>query len=539
MASIPAMILFTLLLFPAYLALRYPFFRLPLHLDTGFYVSNHTVARKHVRFSRGWNAHFAGCSKVIPELFYSLVYLWHRGSRYGFASHLWYSVYNYVTAVLVGYAAYVLGGREASFYYIGLACYCLLSSEPHYGVYFESAEQFEVLFHLAGWLLVFHGFAISNPFMVAAGVGVWLFDGFFVKLSSLISSAVIILVVAWRFPASLPHVAAVTALVTIAYAAWVLVNRKSIIGLLVPLIRHESYFGHRFDARHYVRRAFRKAWFLWEIASSMPVIPGLALLGAVVIGERIGLLLLYLAALAAAYVLQVAHVWYYTIPFTPLVAILAAFGVAWLAGQGTGGVVVTLLLVLTWLGVHLVQSYGRLMIGGVESLNRYTWEPHRDVMAAKNLRLEQAIPALRSRVGERDVFIFGEWNQSYALLDTSYETPLVCAARWLDHIIPDWHRMLNESFVQSPPTFLLETSGSLDVEAIGRNLGLAYRPAGTFGSEFRLFELAGSVGVEKVNLDVRPYIGSADAQQAETVQSEMEAFFSRRKTGGPFGEGMS
>ncbi len=78
-------VLFTLALLPVYLIVREPFRRLPLHIDTGFYVSNHTIVTGRFRFSQGWNAHFAGCSKLVPEVFYSLVYLLHgrRDTRGG------------------------------------------------------------------------------------------------------------------------------------------------------------------------------------------------------------------------------------------------------------------------------------------------------------------------------------------------------------------------------------------------------------------------------------------------------------------------
>ena len=73
-------VLFTLAVAPVYLLIRQPFRRLPLHVDSGFYVSNHTIATGRFRFSKGWNAHYAGCSKLLPEVFYSLVYLLHGRS---------------------------------------------------------------------------------------------------------------------------------------------------------------------------------------------------------------------------------------------------------------------------------------------------------------------------------------------------------------------------------------------------------------------------------------------------------------------------
>ncbi|HSD09464.1 MAG TPA: hypothetical protein VLF14_00640, partial [Candidatus Binatia bacterium] len=92
-------------LLPVYIALRCVFFDLPLHIDTCFYVSNHTICTRTIRYSRGWNARFAGCSKVLPEYFYSLVYLLHGGEGYKRASRVYLSLFNYGTAILVGLVA--------------------------------------------------------------------------------------------------------------------------------------------------------------------------------------------------------------------------------------------------------------------------------------------------------------------------------------------------------------------------------------------------------------------------------------------------
>jgi ubiquinone/menaquinone biosynthesis C-methylase UbiE len=52
---------FTLLILPFYLILRYPFFKLPLHEDTGYYVSNYTICSKKINFSKGAIMLHAGC----------------------------------------------------------------------------------------------------------------------------------------------------------------------------------------------------------------------------------------------------------------------------------------------------------------------------------------------------------------------------------------------------------------------------------------------------------------------------------------------
>ena len=77
---------------PLYLAYRARFASLPLHVDSGFYVTNAAIVERRYQPLRGWNAHFSGNSRLLPEWFHSVLYL-----RVGPA--------NYATAFRRAYAA--------------------------------------------------------------------------------------------------------------------------------------------------------------------------------------------------------------------------------------------------------------------------------------------------------------------------------------------------------------------------------------------------------------------------------------------------
>jgi len=504
-------VIFTLAMFFVYLALRYPFFQLPLHIDTGFYVSNHTICTRKFNFSQGWNAHFAGCSKVLPELFYSLIYLLHGGKRYKIYSRFYYSLYNYLTAILVGYAAYILGGRSELLYYNGLIAYCLLSSEPHYGIYFESGEQFELPFQVMGFLLIWLGIESQNAYLVAGGIGLWLLEAFFIKLSSLISSGILALGAIVLLPETLLPIIMAGLVTAALYLGWILINRKNPLELIKPMAAHESHFGHHLTikdrvSKKFIRSILRRAWFLWDIHRFMPIVPGLAMLGAVLIGNKSILFVMYITAVIITYFFQSAQIWYYTLPFLPVWAILAAFSIDWLISQGINGIAVTFLLGFLWLAIHLIQSYGRLLFRGLASLNRYVWRLYGTSMADKNLHLDETAILQRSFVKGQSMFIFGSWNQAYLLIESSYDVPLVSATRWLDYMMPGWIKVLNDHILRDPPAFLLDTDDCLDVKIMQENLGLDYRLITTFGSQFRLFAFNGFVTVGKINLDCQPYV---------------------------------
>jgi hypothetical protein len=483
----------TLAIFPVYLFLRLPFFRLPLHIDTGFYVSNSTIRHRRIRYSQGWNGSFAGGSKVLPELFYSGVYLTHGSSGYKFFFRFYYSLLNFGTAILVGLLASTLGGGSEFLYVAGLAAYSMASSEPGYGVYFESGEQFEVLFQVLALLLVALGIERAEAAWVGAGFGIFMLEALFVKLSSIVGAPILGLGVAAVYPAAaVPMLVGAGGSLALFMLWLATLHRKVRLG---PVLRHERYFEPCLGPERIAKRAWRKLLFLGRVALANPIVPVVAAFGSWAAGDRMALMSVSLAAVGATYCFQSARIWYFAIPFLPIWAVTAAFGASCLPAAGC------LALAGVW---FLLQC--RMSCSSQESSNRKVWRLHGEALGEKNAALERSIPELKSVIQGESLFIFGAWNQAYLLLETSWDTPLVSAAPWLDEMAPGWHRSLNETLRKDPPKFLLDTDECLDPTILRRGLGLGYELALEL-SGFRLYRL--ETIETPTDLDCRAYRGRA------------------------------
>jgi len=481
------MVLLSIALLPIYLALRWPFFRLPLHMDTGFYVSNHTICARKLRFSKGWNATYAGCSKVVPEFFYSLVYLLHGGGdNYKFYSRFYYSFYCFAVATLVGLLAYALIEDGSLPYFIGLILFCLLSSEPHYGIYFESGEQFELLPQVLGFLWIYLGLDWNSPLLVGGGVGLWVLESYFIKLSSLPGAIILGMGAGYFSPSSIPYSVLFSLLASAIYLWWIRYNGQSITKLLPAIIGHEVHSGHELSLKAYLKRFYSKAALLFLISLSHPIIPVLALIGFLFSPNNMVLLLLYLGAVAVSYVIQAARVWYYTVPFLPVIALLATFGIEVLLRQGRLGTVTCFVLLLLWIFVHGWRPY-RI---NLEQLNRWTWLPHGS-MPARNLALDQAAVELRSMIRQDSLLVFGHYNQAYALVETSYPTSIIAPNAWLNLMHPNWEQDFYQRLATEPPKFILDSDLSFDSVAAKEKAGLNYKLMREFPGEFKLFGLHG------------------------------------------------
>jgi hypothetical protein len=227
-------------LLPVLFFLRAPFFRLPLHIDTGFYVSNHTVRTRRFRYARGWNARFAACSKVLPELFYSAVFLVHGGPRYRVMSRVWLTVWLWATAIVVGLAAARLSGDPRAAL-AGVVVFALVSSEPRYGIYFESAEPFELPLQALGTVVLYGGLQAHEPWTAAAGIGIWAAESFFVKLSSLPATALMAIGAAVVEPRAIGPIGGALAFTGAAWLAWAVANGARPWALASPVAAHERY----------------------------------------------------------------------------------------------------------------------------------------------------------------------------------------------------------------------------------------------------------------------------------------------------------
>jgi len=469
MSDMELIVLFAVAFFPVHLALRAPFLHMPLHMDTGFYVSNHTVRRRKLRFSRGWNAHFAGCSKVPTETFYALVYLLHGGARYAVASRLWYSLYAYLAAVAVGASAWLLDDRSFATFALGLACFSVFSSEPQYGVYYESGEQFQVLPQTFGFALIAQGLITGEASVVGAGVACWALDAFFTKLSSIPATLVLAAGAALLLPGSIPWSAGALGAAGIAYGLWTVWNGKSLRSLLGPLAGHERFYSHRPGVRHYLGNGARKLRLLVRQAALEPIAPALALGGLAVLDPALRVPFgLWIAGLAVVLLIQGAQVWYYSIPFLPVYALLAALGLRRLLEVGHG----------TWLlaalsGAWLAIFLGRYVLASPGARHRRVWSVHGPDFPARAARLERVAARWRGKLGGRSLFLHGWVTQAYVLFEASYETPYVAAAPWLDAMDAGWFARLLELFRSDPPDAILaEDPSSFDPEVYRRELGV-------------------------------------------------------------------
>jgi hypothetical protein len=531
--------------FAVYIAFRWPFFRLPLHMDTGYYVPNHTICTRTVDFSKGWNATYAGCSKVVPELFYSAIFLLHGGGeKYKFYSRFYYSFYAFGVGLAVGYVAYRINGSDPVAFFVGLVVFGLLSCEPHYGVYFESGEQFELLPQVLGVLMIYVGLDTHSPLIAGAGVGLWVMESYFIKLSSMVSALVLGLGTAYLLPSSILPSLAFSGLATMFYLWWVHRNGQHPMKLLQPLIGHEIHLGHTVGVKTYVKRVLRKVGFLFLICASHPIIPVLAVVGvlhahsntpllilfglvavsipvsfaleyfpalprikkklvlAVYLALLAGLLspfvsdlrfqvgdikaivlALYISAVAFAYLLQAAQVWYYSIPFMPVIALLATDGVLELMSLGTVGDQIIAGLFALWIFMHVWRPYRMTL----EQLNTWTWLPHKTV-PDRNLQLDHAVAELSRTIQGRSLLVFGHYNQAYISLETSYPTSMITPCDWLDEMHPLWKNELYQLFVLNPPEFILDSDRCFDGKEV-QALGLQYSLIKEFPGEFLLYRL--------------------------------------------------
>jgi GT2 family glycosyltransferase len=431
----------TLLLLAAaiFILTRRPMLAFPLHIDTGYFVSNATIQNRRWRFRDGWSAWAAGCSKVIPEMFYSFVYLMFPRS-YTKTSRIAYMLLCGATSLAFGRLVAVSGGNG----YVGVLVFMLLLSEPHYGTLYESCEQFELVFYVLALLLLAEG-----HFLLAAAI-LWL-GVFFVKLSGGMVAGAILL---WSaavlgFPGAIALLAPVLACGAL-YLGWILANGQDPKKLLETLRAQQKILA-------LPNRLKLKAELLWQIWSYWPLLPLAAIAGALV--HPSGMMLVFLAGVIGAYLIQGNRVWYYSIPFIPIIAYFASMILNPLAAA---------VLAAAWIALYLRRLPGN-------GMQRYfwVWRLHNEMGQAKK-NAEIAFECGTMPKDGRRPFVFGHETQIYSLLGTAYPTPLISGAWFVDHMSPGWSSRMARQMVDDPPEMLIDTTGNLRVDRLQKRTGLEY-----------------------------------------------------------------
>lgn len=432
---------------------------MPLHIDTGFFVTPATVVRKRWDYRRGWGAWAAGCSKVIPEAFYSAVYLV-KPSAYKWASRLAYSGLIFVAGL--GLASFVQASGGALI--VALAVWCALISEPHWGGYYESAEQFTPA--LVGGSLGLAGLAASaagDPlagWLVAGSVALLALSAGFNKPTDTPLVALGVLSELILFPWAWLYVVLGITLPAMLYVLWVVWNRKTLKGLAETMRAQQKALAGGKSLRGVLED---KADLLWQIVRRWPIVPVLAL-GGIFVAGRFAILpaALFVGALAA-YLMQPNRVWYFTLPMLMPVAYFAALlplGNVWW---------IVLALYAAWWLAHCPREQ--------DARYRWVWEIHREGNQFEtNLQLDHWADTFRPDIAGKSLFVFGHENQANVLLGAGYDTPLISAAWFLDVMRPAWREELAEQMKVSPPDFLLDMAGRLDYITLSIATRTRYRP---------------------------------------------------------------
>lgn len=489
-----AAVLFVAAFFPVYLLLREPFRKLPLHIDTGFYVSNATLATGRWDFRRGWNAHSAGGSKLIPEAFFSRLYLLgRRGSDAGTAARRYLSwsrcgtsVVNYVSCVLTGVLAMTLADFDVRLFYAGLICHAFLSSEPHYGGGFECAEVFEVPFQLLSVIAFAIGVKSEAPDLVALAAFSFAFEACFVKLSAAVSWTVFFGAGIALAPWTAVPVLAGGGAATLMFAGWLVYVGRSPAQWFVPLRGHEASFAKRGSGVRYGHRLHEKGGRFVRTVLRQPVIPLLAAASAFLNATPDSLIILYLLAALAAYAAQNTDCRYYLLPVLPPIAVCAAGSVVALVDKGAAGIGVGVVAALVW----LIGTPVRAAFMNPLRRNRWVWSGSlSSARADENAVLAEYCEGVRTIVSGRSLLVYGPHNQAGVLIGSGWPTPIVAPEHYLDDMHPGWQAELNEKMLADPPAFILDTGRCFDVKAAHVGLGLGYQVAAQ-QTGFRLYQLA-------------------------------------------------
>ncbi len=481
----------------AFLLYRIAFHGLPLHMDTAYYVPNGAVAGPTWGVFSGWNAHFSGVSRLLPQLVHTAIYRAFGGLRYASAFRWLYALLTLGSAWATVRLASLLGLTSGLALCGALVAYLAIASETQYGVFFESAEVFQALLQPWGVVSCLVGVQTGSDAMVGLGLGLLWVDAVLVKLTGAATAGAVSLAVLLAHPASWPWVLVEGALATGAYAVLLTVPEGAVRERLKYLGRHERHVRRKYPSA--VMLALVKAGFTARLMVRNPAIPFVALAGAVtliplrhILPRSAGLILAaYALSLLVAFFRQGHRVWYYVIPWFPLIALAVAAAVEWLIRSGSTGLALGLVGAagLLSLAINLVPRIGRDVAGfsrWVFSVYNRAGGQFGEWMTRGNLAIHSAAPELRERIAGQPTLVIGAFNQASALIGAAYDTPIASVCELAEGTAGDLDPWLRRPGV-ALPTFVLDTEDVFERYADLLPWLRRYRETATI-SGLRLFE---------------------------------------------------
>lgn len=472
----------TIVFFPIYLLFRWPYFKLPLGPDTGFYVSNHTISQRKFNFCKGWNSRYAMCSKFIPELFLSLIYIIAGPERYKFLWRFSYSIYNYLTGIAVGLLVAALVNDMTPFYILGLFSYCFISSEPHYGIYYESSEQFEILFQVLGTVCILAGIEFSQPSLIFLGAAFWLVDIFFTKITGLVAFIPLMGGTIWFEPLLWPYLLVEFGLFLLCYTVLFVWCNRDPLRVIKSEIGHQFFYSRKgMDStkndtlfQGLRKRLVEKLNQIKQILVENPQIPLLAFAGLVwsfgnLHGTAQSILYLYILGVLCKLAISFLPIWWYTVPLLPVLGIFAGLGLHQLVSSGIYGLGLALVLVSTWCYSNLYRPHKL----SLRELNSYTWKLHK-AMGKLHFELENISNELSRMIKKDSLFVYGT-PAPCAMVGQCYDVNFLTAVYYLDGVNSNWETELHSKMLDDPPAYILDMFKSFDPEAVYNNIGVEYK----------------------------------------------------------------
>ncbi|OGV72775.1 MAG: hypothetical protein A3K19_28260 [Lentisphaerae bacterium RIFOXYB12_FULL_65_16] len=524
-----------------YLTLNRPFLNLACHQDAGWHSYWAAFHNRGVSLRQQMNV-LVGCTRLGSKFLFRLWFALFGVGDPERISRRVFLAWNWATAGLLLAGMSILLPNQFALGAVVWIVYLVGSSNPFFGIHFETAERSALLLSVAICVLVVSCLARpAQPWLIGLVVFLMFMSSLLFKISQLVEYFPLWLVALWHEPGwdrLLFSVAGATAAIVlfflflwrnglllqenlgvIGYAARPraspntdpetlcpkiaqsvrvgLLRRLLLALVLCPVWPKLAPVAMRIAWRPY--STVRAAWhFMPPLLRSSRCLLLLVLLGLVLrphypIPERLAVA--WLAGCLTAIVLQGRFFYFHFIPCLPAASILAGMGIWKLwgplsAGHAPAVGLTSLLAVLLLLDLtHIVRLLSRTC---PTPLELRLWPVADWHIMEKNLAAAEVAGYITETTREDDyVLVWGCVPQLHVLCGR--RSPI----NWLntnsglmDPVLPTWRTILVENVTRLRPQLLIQFDEDLDLPGLERDTGLDYSPDRTFyHGRYRVFRL--------------------------------------------------
>ncbi len=504
-----------------YFLLNRPFLKLKCHHDAGWHSYWAAFRAKGAGLSDQLNI-LLGCARLGSIYYFDLLFKFFGLCDPEAISRRVFLLLNYAAHIILFFALSMLFPDHKIISFIVPLIYLIYSSNPFFGIHYESSERMSAIINIILFWFLAHGLVHSTDRFFIIAVLIMSLTTLFFKITYLLEYSAIFLFLLLYAKNKLAFLGWSGLMMLLALSAFAAVLAKlkilkkesftRIVGYLSKGAGRETFIASGEDVLAKLMSEYGDIVkpiikYAFPILGSSKFIVASALAGFMLKPhfDLEALLLMWLCGVSLSIIIQRKYILLHFIPFILPISIASGIGAYKIYLRAANPVILGTIILFS--SIVLFSDFKRWLSIMTDSkgqpLEYNLWPRYDRYMIDENLSVYEIKDYIKSNASEDDyIFVWGTVPQTYVLCQRRSPIGwLSTIERHIKPILPDWKELTIRAIYESPPRYVIDFLGTFRLDTVLKATGLRYEfDRKFFGDKFTIYKLAGETN-KKLYLD--------------------------------------